>query len=56
MLWKGVRVQQAYGHGLYLLGFEPLAEPFEFLLFEGHQDLAVGRHPLVHFEAQAALD
>ena len=56
MLRKGVRVQQAYGYCFYPFGFEPLAEPLEFWLFEGHQDLAVGRHPLFYFEAQAALD
>ena len=36
VLRKGVRVQQAYGHGLYPLGFEPLAELLKFSLFEGH--------------------
>ena len=56
MLWKGVRVQQAYGYCFYPFGFELLAELLEFSVFEGYQDLAIGRHPLVHFEAQAALD
>ena len=56
VLRKGVRVQQAYGYGLYPLDLKPLGESPEFWLFEGHEDLAVGRHPLFYFEAQAALD